>query len=87
MDITIVVTFTVAFFASVAGSEIGHRFKSIKRKLYIKLAIHLCSGFAGALLVLILLSRVHEYPVVLALVVGVSYGFFMANAKFYDGLK
>ncbi len=49
--------------------------------------MHFCSGFGGALLALVILSRVTNFQLPVAILIGIFYGFFMANAKVYNEIK
>jgi len=87
MDSQIIILFVSALIAGIAGSEAGHKFKHLNRTINGRLAVHFCSGFSGALLALIILSSVEHYQLPLASIIGVSYGYFMANAKAYHALR
>ncbi len=87
MNSSVTVIFAIAFVAGVVGSEIGYRQKRLKRSISFRLAVHLCSGFLGALLVLILLSRADSYQLVIAITVGISYGYYMVDAKAYNEIR
>lgn len=87
MDLELTRLFVVALIAGVAGSEAGHRLKKVERSIYAKLAVHACSGFGGALLAFIVLSKVPSVQLPVALLLGAFYGFFMANAKAYNAIK
>jgi hypothetical protein len=87
MNSELTVLFVVAFIASILGSEVGYRRKGLKRCINSRLAVHCCSGFVGALLVLIVLSRVANYQLFVAILVGAFYGYFMANAKVYNEIR
>ncbi len=87
MDSRIAVLFFVAFVASIAGGEVGYRRKALKRCINSRLAVHFCSGFSAALLVLIVLSRVASYQLAVAFFVGAIYGYFMVDAKVYNDIR
>lgn len=87
MNSELILLFVVAFTASIIGSEVGYRRKGLERCVNSRLAVHFCSGFGGAMLALIVLSRVAAYQLVIAILVGAFYGYFMANAKVYNAIR
>lgn len=82
-----ILIFISALLAGIVGSEVGHKFKPLKRTTYAKIAVHLCSGFSGALLALVIKPEANNYQLPLAILIGIFFGFFMANAKIYDAIK
>jgi hypothetical protein len=87
MDSQITIIFIAALVAGIVGSESGHRFKEVERSSYAKFAVHFCSGFGGALLAFVILSKVPSFQLPVAILIGAFYGFFMANAKAYNAIK
>tara|TARA_B110000211_G_C13830993_1_gene443518 strand:- start:144 stop:407 length:264 start_codon:yes stop_codon:yes gene_type:complete len=87
MGSQISIIFIAALIAGIVGSESGHRFKKVERSSYARLAVHFCSGFGGALLAFVILSRLPSFQLPVAIIIGAFYGFFMANAKAYNAIK
>jgi len=87
MESQINIIFIAALIAGIAGSELGHSFKKIERSSYAKFAVHFCSGFGGALLAFVIISRVPSFQLPVAILIGAFYGFFMANSKAYSAIK
>ena len=77
----------VAFFSGMVGNELGHFTKKVQRKKYGKFAVGAFSGFASMLLVLMIHTRFQAHLIPTAIIVGVFYGYFMANGKAFESIK
>ena len=87
MEDKIILIFLVAFVFGIVGNEIGHRTKKVDRQLYAKLAVGVFSGFASALLCMILNTVIISLSIYLVPLVSVSYGYLMANGKAFNKVQ
>lgn len=76
-----------AFIAGFFGNEIGYRVRKSTRSKYGKLAIGLLSGFVSVILILLIQARIQSYSLFMAVVIGIFYGFLMANGRAFKNIK
>lgn len=87
MTLDIYIAIAVAFFSSIVACEFAHRRKDIQRGIYARLAVLAFSGFAGALLSMIVISISEQFEILIALFCGSVYGYVMANAKALERVR
>ena len=77
----------LCFLLAQVGNYLAHKKKNIKRPQLGVIAIGLLSGLASSLLVLLLITFVPLYMFVIGIVVSLTYSYFMADAKAFQGLR
>ncbi len=77
----------LCFLLAQVGNYLAHKKKNIKRSQLGVIAIGLLSGLASSLLVLLLITFVPLYMFVIGIVVSLTYSYFMADAKAFQGLR
>ncbi len=77
----------LCFLLAQVGNYPAHKKKNIRRSQLSVIAIGLLSGLASSLLVLLLITFVPLYMFVIGIVVSLTYSYFMADAKAFQGLR
>jgi hypothetical protein len=81
------VSIAIAFISSFVACEVTHHVRHIERGRYARLTVATVIGFSGMLLTMMLFSAVSSFRPATALIVGLGYGFIMANAKAFENLR